>query len=194
MSLPTVFISYNPASDLEQTLAVRLHTIGSVSGFEMLLPDRSHHSKTISLETKNRINISSYFIVFSTSLLSPIVHDEIAWAFAKLRDRSRIIIIYDKRVGKNLKNAENCTEVYVDLTADAKDIAAEITSKLKSIPQSGEGDFLSGMGALLLTGIGLFALASILDDTFSKPKKRVGKTAARKKTIRKVSKTKRRSV
>ncbi|MBL0745015.1 hypothetical protein [Chryseolinea lacunae] len=192
MSLPTVFISYNPDSDLEQTLAVRLHTIGAVSGFDMLLPDRSRHSKTISLETKNRINIASYFILFSTSPLSAVVQQEIAWAFDRLRDRSRIIIIYDQRVGKNLKNAENCTEIYVDLNAEPQSIASEITSKLKSIPKNGSGDFSSGMGALLLTGLGLFALASILDDSFSKPKKRSGKTTARKKPAKKTTKTKRR--
>ena len=67
MTLPSVFISYNPNSDIEQTLAVRLHTIGAVHGFTMLLPERFGFSKLPTNETKSRILSADYFILFSSS-------------------------------------------------------------------------------------------------------------------------------
>lgn len=73
MALPTVFISYNPNSDIDQTLAVRLHTIGAVHGFNMLLPDRVGFTKSVSNETKSRILSADYFILFSTEVLSPLL-------------------------------------------------------------------------------------------------------------------------
>ena len=187
MILPTVFISYNPESDLEQTTAVRMHTIGAVSGFQMLLPDRERPERGASLETIGRINMSDYFILFSASSLSIIVQEEIKLAFARWRDRSRIVVIYDKRVGRNL-NAENCTEVYIDIHSDPQSIVSEITSKIKSVQKKGGRDFLSDLGALLLTGLGLFALASAIDDTFTKPRKRQPKKIVRKRPVKKAIK------
>lgn len=166
---------------------MRLHTIGAVSGFQMLLPDRGRPGKAPSSETIGRINMSDYFILFSTSSLSSIVQDEINLAFAKLRDRSRIIVIYDKRVGRNL-NAENCTEVYIDIRSDPQSIVNEITSTIKSVQKKGGGDFLSDLGALLLTGLGLFVLASAIDDAFTKPRKRQPKKTAKKRPVKKTTK------
>ena len=40
MKQTTVFVTYNPGNDFAQTLAVRLHTIGAVHRFNMLMPDR----------------------------------------------------------------------------------------------------------------------------------------------------------
>lgn len=96
MIQPNVFISYNPNSEVEQTLAIRLHTIGSVSGYNMMLPDRAFGSNVVSTETRNRITLSDYFIVFSTAKLSEVVRQEIEIAFNKHRDRSRILVVYDK--------------------------------------------------------------------------------------------------
>ena len=54
MRNPVIFISYNPRNHDEETLAIRLHTIGAVNGFNMLLPDRYHSTTVIDDETKRR--------------------------------------------------------------------------------------------------------------------------------------------
>jgi hypothetical protein len=95
----SVFVSYNPNSDVEQTLAVRLHTIGSVPGFNMILPDRIANDKIMSAETKSRILQADYFILFSTTQLSRVVYEEISLAYAHLQSKARILVIYDQSVG-----------------------------------------------------------------------------------------------
>ena len=184
MALPSVFISYNPNSDIEQTLAVRLHTIGAVHGFNMLLPDRVGFSKTVSTETRNRITSADYFILFSTTSLSSIVLEEIQIASSKLHDKSKILVIYDIGVGKNLKGAENFTEVYINRSSPVETILNTIISKVKSIQTRGnsEGGFLSALGPILLTGVALFALSSIFDEPVKQKRPIKRKTAIAKKT------------
>lgn len=187
MALPSVFISYNPNSDIEQTLAVRLHTIGAVHGFNMLLPDRVGFSNTVSAETKSRILSANYFILFSTTSLSTTVLEEIKIASAKLHDKSKILVIYDISVGKNLTGLDNYTEVYIDRTSSVETILDTIISKVKSIQTKGnnQNGFLDALGPILLTGIALFALSSIFDEP-NKPKKSTKRAVA--KATKKVSK------
>ena len=71
--MDTVFITYNPSSEVEQTLAVRLHTIGAVNGFKMLLPDRMYSEDVLDDETRHRIDSADWFILFLTQQISPIV-------------------------------------------------------------------------------------------------------------------------
>jgi hypothetical protein len=172
MALPTVFISYNPNSDIEQTLAVRLHTIGAVHGFNMLLPDRVGFTQSVSNETKSRILSADYFILFSTTALSATVLEEIRIAASKLHDKSKILVIYDITVGKNLKGADNFTEVYISRSSPVEIILEKIISKIKSIQLRGnnQGGFLSILGPILLTGVALFALSSVFDEP-AKPKR-----------------------
>lgn len=172
MALPTVFISYNPNSDIEQTLAVRLHTIGAVHGFNMLLPDRVGFSKSVSNETKSRILSADYFILFSITALSATVREEIKIAASKLHDRSKILVIFDIGVGKNLNGTENFTEVYINRSSPVETILEKIILKVKSIQSKGsnQGGFLSVLGPILLTGVALFALSSIFDEP-AKPKR-----------------------
>ena len=177
MSLPTVFISYNPNSEIEQTLALRLHTIGAVHGFNMILPERNMNLNTVTNETKGRILLSDYFILFSTGALSNLVQQEINIAFAKHKDKSRILVLYDKAKGKNLKGAENCTEIYIDTREDALKIVIDIASKIKS---KAENHLLSTLSGILLIGVGLFALAEILEPV-SKPGKKT--PSKRKKKV-----------
>lgn len=184
MSLPSVFISYNPNFDIEQTLAVRLHTIGAVHGFNMLLPDRVGFTKSVSNETKSRILSADYFILFSTTALSTTVLEEIKIAASKLHDKSKILVIYDISVGKNLKGADNFTEVYINRSSPVETILETIISKVKAIQSRGnnQGGFLSVLGPILLTGVALFALSSIFDEPakLKRPVKR--KTAVARKT------------
>jgi len=53
--LPSVFITYNPKSEFERTLAFRLHTLGAVHGYKMYLPDRTIGGKKVSNESRIRI-------------------------------------------------------------------------------------------------------------------------------------------
>jgi hypothetical protein len=110
-----MFISYNPHSELEQTLAIRLHTIGSVSGFQMFLPDRYHGSKTIDISTQERIRQADWFVVFTRQQLSPIVLEEIRFAHQLKHDKSKIIIVYDTSVGELVTNTEQCTKIPFDV-------------------------------------------------------------------------------
>jgi hypothetical protein len=166
MALPTVFISYNPNSDIEQTLAVRLHTIGAVHGFNMLLPDRVGFTKSVSNETKIRVLSADYFILFSTTALSTTVIEEIRIASSKLHDKSKILVIYDISVGKNLNGADSFTEVYINRSSPVETILEKIISRVKAIQSKGnnQGGFLSVLGPILLTGVALFALSSIFDE------------------------------
>ncbi len=180
MNSPSVFISYNPHSEVEQTLAIRLHTIGAVNGFNMMLPDRSFGSTLLSTETRNRINLSDYFIVFSTSRLSEVVRQEIDVAFRKHGDRSRILVVYDKGNGRNLSGMESCTEVMIDVHhQQADEIVRTIAEKLKqSGPKSPDNSFMAVLGSILLVGVGLFALLELFEAEPRKPRR---KTPARKK-------------
>lgn len=174
MTLPSIFVSYNPNADIEQTLAVRLYTIGAVHGFTMLLPDRIGFSRSVTNETKSRIQSADYFILFATTSLSATVLEEIKLASSKLHDKSKILVIYDKSVGKNLKGADNFTEVYIDRSSPVETILEKIISKVKDIQNQGnnQGGFLSVLGPILLTGIALFALSSVLDEPV-KPKRSI---------------------
>lgn len=169
MKPTTVFVSYNPGNDFEQTLAVRLHTIGAVHGFNMLMPDRFSVRGQMSNETAFRIKSSDYFILFSTSALTTTVQQEISTAFAHLKDKSKIIIIYNKV--KNLKHSENCTEVLIDTGKDTpqvilEKVIQEIKQNQKGIrkaPIKQEDDASTVLGGILLIGLGLLALDSLFN-------------------------------
>jgi hypothetical protein len=102
MKPTTIFITYNPQVPAEQTLAVRLHSIGAVSGFRMYMPDRYNSDSFLDTETQRRIENADYMVFFSLGTLSPIVKQEIEFAFQHFKDKSKIIVIYDERKGKNI--------------------------------------------------------------------------------------------
>jgi hypothetical protein len=163
MKPATVFVTYNPGNDFEQTLAVRLHTIGAVHGFNMLMPDRFGGNKKLAEETLYRIKSSDYFILFSTSNLTPIVEQEVNTAFATLKDKSKILIIYNGV--KNLKHNENCTEVFIDAGKDSpQQILERIIQQIKSnqgiTKRSSKEDTFSVLGGILLIGLGFLTLNS----------------------------------
>ena len=201
-ALPAVFISYNPHSDIEQTLAIRLHTIGAVHGFDMLLPDRYYHANTVSTETRSRILLADFFILFSTESLSAVVEEEIIIAFSKLHDKSKIVVIYDQHIGKNLRGADNCTEIYIDTQDDPLKLVTQITKKIQAAQtKNTDTGFLSSLGGILLVGLGLFALNHFIvneprdayyvrepQEKYEKKKKKV----AKKKTTKKQPAKKRR--
>lgn len=169
MKPTTIFISYNPRNEFEQTLAIRLHTIGAVHGFNMLLPDRHKGLIAMSSETVYRIRSADYFILFSTSVLTSLVQQEITTAFEHLKDKSKILIIYNK--AKNLKHNQNCTEVYIDASKDSPQIILEkVIHEIKQNqkkgskkPNSEVDETTSVIGGILLIGLGLIALDSLFN-------------------------------
>jgi len=112
------------------------------------------------------------------------VRQEIDIAFSRLKDRSKILVVYDKRLGKNFHVAENCTEVFIDPHEDLLKIVTEISSRIRSVQHKNTGDsFLSSLGGILLVGLGLLALNEVFNDDEPKPIKRkpVKKAASKKK-------------
>lgn len=164
----TVFVTYNSNNEFEETMAVRLQTIGSVHGFSMYLPDRLSRSKSVNQETEFRIKSSDYFILFSTSNLTPVVQQEITTAFKYLKDKSKIIIIYDRV--KNLLHSENCTEVMVDAAKDSPDDIVQNVihqikeNRVKSSRSSKKNDeMLNAIGGILLVGLGFLTLDALFN-------------------------------
>jgi hypothetical protein len=173
----TIFITYNPNVAPEQTLAIRLHTIGAVNGFRMYLPDRYNSDSILDAETQRRINLSGYMVFFSLGMLSPIVKAEINYAFQHLQDKTKIIVIYDSRKGKNLVGdvTELFTSFYFDPTKDNQehllhDIMNIIFQKNQEKSPKIEKSTAQGIAALLGIGLGLFILGSLTEE--EKPKRR----------------------
>lgn len=170
---PTIFLSFNPNSEIEETLVIRLHTIGAVHGFQMLLPERPSKSASISEQTKSRINLSNYFLVFSTQNISRVVKEEINYAFEKFKDKSRIIVILDKRNIKKPITIPNCTEIVIDSQNHNEYIINQILEKLKSAQKASNSkkktslhkdDNNDVVGGILLAGLSLLLLGALFSN------------------------------
>ncbi len=164
MNPATIFVTYNPKNDFEQTLAVRLQTLGAIHGFNMLMPDRYEQYSLLSQETLFRIKSSDYFILFSTSKLTSIVQKEIEAAYEHLHDKSRIVIVYDRV--KNIRNSLNCTEVYIDASKNSvqqilEQTIREIQGNQQHTVKKNRQNTVNTIGAILLVGLGLLALNSL---------------------------------
>jgi len=171
---PTIFITYNPRVAIEETLAVRLQTIGAVNGFDALLPDRFSGKKFVSEETARRIKTSDYFVLFLTGQISEMVKEEIDIAFKHLGDPSRIIVIYDQENSNNLAELEQSHEATLvpfnpdNEQADAivKKVMDEITKAEEATEQEkplGNDRVKKGLFAFLAIGLGLLILALLFD-------------------------------
>ncbi len=176
MKPTTIFITYNPNIATEHTLAVRLHTIGAVNGFLMYLPDRYNSNTILDTETKQRINKADYLVFFSLGTLSQIVKQEIAYAFQHFQDKSKIIVIYDAKQGKNLEGelTNYFTPFYFNRQQGNQDILLNqiITTIFKQQHQENQQNIAKleqekqnsqGIMALLGIGLGLFILSSLAE-------------------------------
>jgi len=194
MKQTTIFIAYNPGDDIGRTLAIRLHTIGAVNGFRMYLPDREtgEVAEPIQYETQRRINSADYMVLFSTKQLSKSVIAEIETAHAHFPDPSRIIVVYDKRHGKNIKggNSDIFGATYFDPMQDGQGQTLQaivnkifhhelwrVENEKWEVPrQAGEErrkkEDSQSMNALLGVGLGLFALAALAATGESSNKKK----------------------
>jgi hypothetical protein len=161
--MQTIFVTYNPGNDFEQTLAVRLQTLGAIHGFRMLMPDR-FTNEPVSRETLFRINSSEYFIFFSTSKLTGAVQKEIEAAYEHLHDKSKIVIVYDRV--RNINHNLNCTEIFIDSRKDpVQQILEHTIEKIQGNQLAGKNrqdETVNVLGGLLLVGLGLLALNSLV--------------------------------
>ena len=165
-----IFVTYNPGIEAEELLAVRLHTIGAVNGFTMYLPDRYNSAKEVGQNTLHFIKQSGWLVFFSFGNLSSTVTQEINAAFRHLKDKSRIIVVYHKQVGKNLGGgeADKFTSIYYDPAHESMDEALQ--KILKTLNEKRRKADNNGFLALLGIGLGLFALATLTQEE-EKPKK-----------------------
>jgi hypothetical protein len=167
MKKNTLFITYNPHQVDEQTLAIRLHTIGAANGFRIFLPDRFHSDRILDMETKRRIDESDYFILFSLShRISPIVADEINYAWQKFKDKRKIVVIYSADMPKSLnsQSSVHCTEIYFNPNKQQMDdVIREIMDAIfkKEAQKKKSSDIESALLALLGIGLGLLVLNEI---------------------------------
>jgi len=164
-----IFVSYNPTVESEQSLALRLQTLGSLYGLNVSLPDRIG-STVLKATTRERILGANLFIVFSTRNLSKSVRDEITYARTIGK---KIIVIYDKDVGKNLK-LTGVVEVEYDHKEDSPEkLISRILSEIrvpKKVTRTGkptkkvQKDESDPLGGFLLVGLGLLLLAAFMSD------------------------------
>jgi hypothetical protein len=155
--MTNIFISYNPKVEAEQSLALRLQTLGALYGLSVSLPDRIG-TTDLKPATKERINKSKIFIVFSTRNLTRFVVEEIKYAAAL---RKKIIAVYDKDV-KNI-NLNGVVEIEYDHTAGPPEkllkeilkhtgygtVKKQSGSTVKKEEESIGGFFLAALGLLL---------------------------------------------
>lgn len=163
--MKTIFISYNPSESQEQSLALRLQTLGSLYGLHISLPDRIG-STTLKDTTKSRIENTDLFIVFSTKNLSKPIKDEIAFARSL---KKRIVVVYDKDVTRNL-NLDDVHEIEFDKENDSpekvlKKILEVVRAPIrrgvakKIVTPKQNNDSFAGF---LLVGLGLLLLAAFV--------------------------------
>lgn len=160
----TLFISYSPGQHDEQTLAIRLHTIGAANGFRIFLPDRFNSDRVLDSETKRRIEESDYFILFSFSRkISPIVLDEINYAWQRFKDKSRIVVIYRTDIPKSLnpQTSLHCSEIFFNpQKQQMDDVIKHIMGVIfqKETQKKRDKEIENGLLALLGIGLGLLVL------------------------------------
>lgn len=185
----SLFITYNPKNTDEQTLAIRLHSIAVANGFTAYLPDRYDSITHISDATKNRILHSDYVIMFAlTHRLSNVVKEEIEFAFRKLQDKSKIIVIYSTEKTLEGEMTNSFTEIFCNpYQENSEQILQKIIDKVfqkeiekwnKTLQEAEknkqkqefikraekERELAYGLLALLGIGIGLAILASLISD------------------------------
>lgn len=154
----TLFVTYNPRNEMEQTLAVRLQTLGAIHGLNMVMPDRSNQPGTLNRETRSRILSSDYFIFFATTEPAPEVQAEIQAAYEYLNDPSHVVILRDrmKNIQPDLKN----TTLDINSREDPiQDMVEKIMNRIREIKNTP-----NELGAILLIGLGLMMLPSARPD------------------------------
>ncbi len=164
----SIYITYNKNNKkhIEESTALRLQTLSNLYGINVLLPYRPDILFSNDFETENRINKSSCVVVLSMSKLTKRLRDEIQ--FAKLINKP-IIIIYDKKLGKNINNInDNIKEIYLDSKNTEQsliEISKYLKMKLTNVNMHKKKTQESDLGvALLGIGLGLLVLSLISEN------------------------------
>jgi hypothetical protein len=159
-----IFVSYNPKVQEEQSLALRLQTLGALYGLHISLPDRlgSHALKQATID---RIKKADLYIVFSTRKLERSVEDEIK---AALNFKKKIIVIYDKHVGRNL-DLKGVEEIEHDRENESSDeFCKNVLEKVQKLQidnrKKKEDATATAVGAFVLVGLGLLLLGALISD------------------------------
>jgi hypothetical protein len=160
----SIFISYNPQSIQEKKLAEGLFKQGRQNGYFIYLPERSR-GYNLSTITKSNIDLSDWFIIFSTTQLSDTVMEEITYA-TTTKKASHIIVVYSQHVGKNIHFPNiKPIEVYIDtynlnsLEKFKMDILQQIaTANKKEADQKQKREEDNNMALKVILGIGAAAL------------------------------------
>ncbi len=159
-----IFVSYNPKVQEEQSLALRLQTLGALYGLHISLPDRlgSHALKQATID---RIKKADLYIVFSTRTLEKSVKDEINTA---LQFKKQIVVIYDKDIGKIL-NLDGVVEIEYDRRGESSDaflkrVLDEIQKLQIDNRKKKEDATATAVGAFVLVGLGLLLLGALISD------------------------------
>lgn len=88
-----MYISHNPDSSFEQSLALQIQILSLAHGLSVQSPERNGSDK-LNDETKDRILNSKYFFLFLESEISEIVLREINFALSMGK---KVLIIFDAR-------------------------------------------------------------------------------------------------
>jgi hypothetical protein len=157
---------------VEQSTALRLQTIATLYGLRVELPDRI--GPAAKANTRERIARASYVVAFPLQGLSSVVKEELEYAASIGKT---ILVVYEKRIGSRVKFKEYPRARYwpIDFDGEPTDkVLSEIAQFIKSDqvqpPKSSLGEKHNadtGSNALLAflgIGLGILALAAILDD------------------------------
>lgn len=165
---PAIYITYNPKASHEETLAVRLQTIGAVNGFTTYLPDRFKGEDFPDNETIRRIQSSDYFVIFATKKLSKIVESEIDIAYEHFNDPSKIIVLHDISISHQIKPTKpsEVTLIEFDSHVDTVDtIIKQVINKIFIKEESKQNnETQNGLLALLGIGLGLWILSALFSE------------------------------
>jgi hypothetical protein len=166
--MSNIFISYNPAQDIEQNTALRMQTIASLYNLSVELPARQQMpaKAKISSETQNRILRSAVVVAISLYQMSPQLQAELQ--FAMLQNKP-IVVLYDEKKGKNIdfQDYKKVKEINIDFN-NTDEALHQIAPFLKSISeqsaknnakQTKESNTENGLIiGVLAIGLGLLAL------------------------------------
>lgn len=151
-----IYITYNPNSIKEKTLANDLYNKGRKNGYFIYLPERTSIGR-LNYKTKANIDSSKWFVIFSTSHLSDTVTEEINYALQTKAD-NEVIVIYSSHTGRNINFADRKPiEMFIDdydlnsIENFKNDIFKKIVNNLpKKKENIGALEAVLGIGAAIL--------------------------------------------
>jgi hypothetical protein len=169
--MESIFITYNPSSDIGQGTAFRMQTIAGLHGLKIELPARNANSSLISTETKRRIESAVAVLIFIAENVSEKVNAEILHAQKK---KKPIIVISENNIKINKGsypnielfrfNKHNPDQTLHDVVMFIKNVhtlgSNNTPTKKKQISKEASGIITAVLGI----GLGMLALYSLKRD------------------------------